>query len=157
MKLKGVKLENLDEVAQAVIDSLGDSKTAKIIHLHGDLGAGKTTLVKSIARVLGITGQVQSPTFVFMREYDSTHKSFKKLYHIDAYRFDNKEEGDILGLDNIKNKNNLIVIEWPEKMNAGEPDITLHLKHKTETTRDIDVTHHIKTETKSIKKNVKQK
>lgn len=151
MKLKGVKLEHLEEVANAVVDSLGDTKDSKMIHLVGDLGAGKTTLVKSIAKSLGVTASVQSPTFVFMREYDTKHKSIKKLYHIDAYRFDNKEEGEVLGLKNIQNKNTLVIIEWPEKMHSGEPDIILTLKHKNENERDINVQHVTK------KTNAKQK
>ena len=141
MKLKGVKLEHLDEVAKAIIDSLDASPLAKVIHLSGELGAGKTTLVKSIASSLGIVDPVQSPTFVFMREYDSKHKKFKKLYHIDAYRFDNKDEGDILNLESLKSKNNLILIEWPEKMHAGVADVYLNIKHKTEDTRDIYIKH----------------
>lgn len=141
MKLKGVKLEHLDNVAAAILDSLSNSKDGKLIHLHGDLGAGKTTLVKSIAKVLGIKSSVQSPTFVFMREYDADHKVIKKLYHIDAYRFENKDEGNMLGLDKIQNKNTLTIIEWPEKMHAGDPDIVLTLKHKNENERDIDVKH----------------
>jgi tRNA threonylcarbamoyladenosine biosynthesis protein TsaE len=151
MKLKGVKLEHLDQVATAIVDSLNETKTSKIIHLVGDLGAGKTTLVKSIAKVLGITASVQSPTFVFMREYETKHKTIKKLYHIDAYRFENKDEGKVLELDKIQNKNTLTIIEWPEKMHAGDPDIILTLKHKNENERDIDVKHIVK------KPDVKQK
>ena len=139
MKLKGVKLEHLDQVSAALIESLGDNKEGSVVYLSGDLGAGKTTFVKSVAKLLGVTDSVQSPTFVFMREYKTKDKSFKNLYHVDAYRFEQKEDGSILKLDSLKKKGNLVIIEWPEKMHSPEASIALHIKHKNENERDIEI------------------
>ena len=144
MKLKGVKLEHLDQVAAAMIESLGGNELGSVVHLSGDLGAGKTTLVKAVAKLLGVEESVQSPTFVFMREYQTKNKKFKNLYHIDAYRFDTKEEGDILNLKQLKKKGNLIIIEWPEKSDSQNPNLHMHIKHKNETERDIEIKDHAK-------------
>ena len=131
-------------VAKELLTELVATDSATIVGLSGDLGAGKTTLVKAVAKLLGVEESVQSPTFVFMREYQTKNKKFKNLYHIDAYRFDTKEEGDILNLKQLKKKGNLIIIEWPEKIDSQNPNLHMHIKHKNETERDIEIKDHAK-------------
>lgn len=98
------------------------NKKAQVVALSGELGAGKTTLTQELARQLGIKDNIISPTFVIMKIYDINpmskyHSYFKKLIHIDAYRLDSHEELLKIGWSElIEDKNNLIIIEWPERV-----------------------------------------
>lgn len=91
----------------------------EIIGLKGDLGAGKTVFTKGIAASLGVKENVNSPTFVIMKIYELKNKTggIKKLIHIDAYRLKKNEEIKNLGIEDFINKDNLIIIEWPENIN----------------------------------------
>lgn len=96
-----------------------------VVLLIGDLGAGKTALVKGIAKGLGAAEpeQVSSPTFTLIHEYSP------KLYHVDLYRLDSEREVETLGLDDLFDKNALVLVEWGEKfmrlMPAGRIEIRL--------------------------------
>jgi tRNA threonylcarbamoyladenosine biosynthesis protein TsaE len=112
-------------VAQKVLSMLDNGSTATIVGLSGDLGAGKTTLVKAIAKELGITETITSPTFVIAKYYDTKDARFTKLIHIDAYRIEDPKELEVLGWDSIKKEpNTLVVIEWPEKVEELLPEDT---------------------------------
>ena len=119
---------------------------AKVLALSGDLGAGKTTLTQEIAKELGVKENVVSPTFVIMKIYDINQKSkyysyFKKLIHIDAYRIENTKELVLFGWKEIiSNKNNLVVVEWPEKIKSVIPKYAMKvsLSHINEETRKIN-------------------
>ncbi len=106
-----------DRVASELFKSLDSGPKATIVGLSGDLGAGKTTLVKSIAKLLGITETITSPTFVIAKWYETQNEKFQKLIHIDAYRIEDAKELEVIGWESIKNEpNTLVVIEWPEKV-----------------------------------------
>jgi tRNA threonylcarbamoyladenosine biosynthesis protein TsaE len=95
--------------------------TALVVGLSGHLGAGKTAYVKAVAKILGITEDITSPTFVIMKNYDITHGPWKKLVHIDAYRLEKKEELTALQWETvIADPQNLILIEWPENVGLTE-------------------------------------
>lgn len=83
-------------------------KGGEIILLNGDLGAGKTTFTKGLAKELGIKEEIVSPTFIMMREYEGRIK----LYHFDLYRVSNEEELEELGLKEYLYDNGICVIEW---------------------------------------------
>ncbi len=91
---------------------------AVIVGLQGDLGAGKTTFVKSVAGTLGVEGAVTSPTFVIEKIYKLPEGGkFSRLVHIDAYRLENGKELLPLGWEEISSDpQNLILIEWPERV-----------------------------------------
>jgi tRNA threonylcarbamoyladenosine biosynthesis protein TsaE len=112
--------DSLKEIAKKITETLAHSFTgrAKVLFLEGDLGAGKTTFTKEIAEVLGIDKEdVHSPTFILKKEYISNSPLFKKLVHIDAYRFESKDEAKVLKLDKDRQDHEtLIVIEWPSKL-----------------------------------------
>lgn len=95
----------------------GLKKQAVVLALSGDLGAGKTTFTQGFTKGLGIKEKVLSPTFVVMKKFKIKNSVFHFLYHIDCYRI--KNETDLLHLDFqeiLKNPENIIVIEWPEKI-----------------------------------------
>ena len=89
-----------------------------VVGLVGELGAGKTTLAQAIASVIGVGGQVHSPTFVLQKKYPIENLVFpmiKHLVHIDTYRAENIEELKILELEKLfMEQGNLTLIEWPE-------------------------------------------
>ncbi len=135
-------LNEISKIAKELLDSIKKEPKdeAIILALSGDLGAGKTTITKEIARSLGIKNEIISPTFVIMKNYQTKDNKFKNLIHIDAYRLDEHKDVLVLGWDKIiKDKNNLIVVEWPEKIESYLPkDVySVKLEHKDETTRKI--------------------
>lgn len=91
----------------------------RIFCLYGDLGSGKTTFIQGLAKGLGIKKRITSPTFVFIRKYslEKNKGNLTSLFHIDLYRIENIKETQGLGLEEmIKDKQALVVIEWPEKV-----------------------------------------
>src|SRR3977135_72881 len=99
-----------------------------IVRLRGDLGAGKTTLVKGIAEGFGAARaeDVTSPTFTLVHEYRGPHIA---LYHIDLYRIDTQRDLETLGLDDLLAPNSILLIEWGEKfprLQRGQTPETIH-------------------------------
>lgn len=84
-----------------------------IILFHGQMGAGKTTFIKALAKQLGVTDMTGSPTFSLVNEYGT--EDGKTLYHFDLYRLNNEEEAYDMGIDEYFYSGNLCLIEWPEK------------------------------------------
>ena len=88
------------------------SREAFIVFLVGDLGTGKTTLVKEIIHALGVNDQIKSPTFTIIEPYENT---LANIYHMDLYRINNSSELESIGLEEYLNEPNAIIfIEWPE-------------------------------------------
>ena len=109
-----------------------------IIALHGDLGSGKTTLTKGIMKGLEYTSPVTSPTYTLINEYNS----LKNVIHIDCYKESDLGIWISLGLnDYINNRNNIIIIEWPEILVGMLPDDTINLKliHISQNKRNISL------------------
>jgi len=116
-------------LAKKVADSL---KGGEVIALSGDLGAGKTTFAKGLARALKIKKPVTSPTFVLMKIYPTKGK-IKKLVHIDCYRLTGPQDIEAIGAPEYFNQSDTItVIEWPEKVKAALPKKTIVIKFKIE-------------------------
>jgi tRNA threonylcarbamoyladenosine biosynthesis protein TsaE len=97
----------------------------KFLILSGDLGAGKTMLVKGIAEALHAAepDEVTSPTFTLIHEYEGTRTSHGKeepvmLYHLDLYRIENERQLDSLGLDDLATPDSVVLVEWGEKFPA---------------------------------------
>ncbi len=125
-----VELEKFaGELLREILSKKLSSDKATIIALTGDLGAGKTAFVQLIAKELGIMEIITSPTFSIMKLYDVTGNAvFTKLVHMDAYRIEDISELKPLRFEEIiGDKNNLICIEWPEKIQMALPDNILNI------------------------------
>jgi len=95
---------------------------AVVVAIAGDLGTGKTTLVRAIARGLGVTEPVTSPTFALVHRYEGTATT---VYHVDAYRLRRAAEAADLGLDDMLGEGDAVVlIEWPERLGEALPPVT---------------------------------
>ncbi|HEY6018945.1 MAG TPA: tRNA (adenosine(37)-N6)-threonylcarbamoyltransferase complex ATPase subunit type 1 TsaE, partial [Candidatus Paceibacterota bacterium] len=112
---------------------------ATVIALRGDLGVGKTTLVQTLARDMGIDEPVLSPTYVLMRSYvihdkrlpNGAPRRFNRLVHIDAYRFEKPEQWAQLRPEEfLSDPCTLVLVEWPEKVEGfmPKPDLTIDIK-----------------------------
>ena len=112
----------------------------KLVLLRGDLGAGKTTLVKGIAAAFEAAAEedVTSPTFTLVHEYRGPRAN---LYHIDLYRIDTQRELETLGLDDLRSDNSILLIEWGEKFPwlVRERDVEIALERDGENVRRIRV------------------
>ena len=101
-------LNEIDKISKIIIDNI---KHINIVLLKGDLGSGKTTLVKSILKKLGVNDEIKSPTFSIVNEYD--HPS-GPIYHFDLYRIEKIDELDVIGFEEYIDNCNICFIEWPE-------------------------------------------
>jgi len=109
-------------------------KGGEVVALSGNLGAGKTVLIKGIAAGLGIKKTITSPTFVLMKVYPVkgfTFNEIKKLVHIDCYRSSSPEDIKAVGaLDYFNDNETIVVIEWAEKIKKILPKKTVNIKIK---------------------------
>ena len=110
-----------------IAQQLAQKSKGRIFALVGDLGAGKTTFVQAFLKALGVKGRVMSPTFVIMRSYKL--KDGRKAYHLDGYRIKKDKEFIDLGFKElIKDSNNIILIEWADRVKKLLPPGTIWLK-----------------------------
>ncbi len=109
------------EIAQTLAAALRPDTT---LALHGDLGAGKTTFVQGLARGLGVTAPVTSPTFNIFTLYQGGSRT---LVHMDAYRLENDQQIDALMLEDFLVSPWCLAIEWPDKIAAWIPTDAFHL------------------------------
>lgn len=137
---------DLSEISEKILEKIlqMDNREARVVALSGELGAGKTTLTQELAKLFGIKEKVVSPTFVIMKYYDINkkfHSHFKKLIHIDAYRLDSHKELLKIGWNKlVEDKDNLILIEWPERVSEciGDKALRVRLSHIDEEIREVE-------------------
>lgn len=110
MEVKANNLEGLKAVADCVIETAGKKR---IILLNGEMGSGKTTLIKEICLKLGVQENVSSPTFGIVNEYVGKNST---IFHFDAYRIEDEEEVYDIGVEEYLDSGHWCFIEWPEKI-----------------------------------------
>ena len=140
-------LHNLDDLhafAETVVSELvPQEEGATVVGLYGDLGSGKTTFTKEVAQILGVTDTLQSPTFVIMKNYRLSTGDYKLFVHIDAYRLEHSSELLNLGWKElISNPDNLIFIEWPERVTDIMPKhVKISFTHVSESERSVQIVY----------------
>ena len=115
-------LEELDNVAQAVIEAL-DGRT--VVAFDAPMGAGKTTLISRIVALLGAEDDVTSPTFAIVNQYEGSEVT---IYHFDMYRIERIEEALDFGSEEYFASGALCLVEWPEKIEPLLPEDTMVVK-----------------------------
>ena len=130
------KISNSPEQTQLFgIDFSNKISKGDIIAINGELGAGKTTFIKGVLKGLGYRGNVKSPTYTLINEYDSKYKTI----HIDCYREKNINRWLDIGIMDYLNGDNIVIIEWAEYINSILPDdiISIDIHHISELDRKI--------------------
>jgi len=124
--------KNAEETQKFGSDFALKLKKGDVVALYGDLGSGKTQIVKGICSQFGIKQVVNSPTFIIVNEYSS--EKFPKIYHFDLYRMKSYDEVIGMGFDDYMINGDFILIEWPEHIESTLPEktIKIHLAHSTE-------------------------
>jgi tRNA threonylcarbamoyladenosine biosynthesis protein TsaE len=103
-------LSDLSEIANEVIKNASN----KVLLFYGEMGVGKTTLIKEIVKKLGVNDNVSSPTFSLVNEYHTT--TGEKIYHFDFYRINKEDEALDMGVEEYFYSNNWCLVEWPNKV-----------------------------------------
>jgi len=118
-----------DDLPRIAAELLAEASRFKIWCFHGDLGAGKTTLIKELCRLLGVEGEVNSPTFGIIHEYACFQDN--PVFHMDFYRLKSPEEALDIGCENYFYSGYFCFIEWPEKagdlLNMEKADIFIEV------------------------------
>ena len=114
------------------------------IELHGELGAGKTTLVRHLLQALGVQGRIKSPTYAVVEPYelDTTPGAPQPLaiWHFDFYRFDDPQEWEDAGFRDIFASPGLKLVEWPEKAAAlPRPDLSIRIEPQLDGSRQVQL------------------
>ena len=126
------RVKKLEEMKDFAFQFLTKLKDKNLVALSGNLGSGKTTFTKFLAKALGIKKSITSPTFNIVKLYSikkNKKHNFNKLYHIDCYRLSNSTELIDLGyFEWLKDKKALIVIEWAQKIKDILPKTRIELE-----------------------------
>jgi tRNA threonylcarbamoyladenosine biosynthesis protein TsaE len=120
-----IQIDNVEELSKAakmLMESLGE-KT--LVALHGQMGAGKTTFIKSICRIMGVTDIVNSPTFSIVNQYETDDGSL--IFHFDFYRLESAQEALDIGIFDYWDSGALCLMEWPGKVEKLLPEECVYL------------------------------
>lgn len=132
---KNYELEQIPEIAKEILESVRN----KILLFYGEMGAGKTTLIKELVKQLGVSEVVSSPTFSLVNEYLSNNKEL--IYHFDFYRIENESEAYDIGIEEYFFGDHWCFIEWPERVENVLPleSVVVHLAINKDDTRNIQI------------------
>ncbi len=132
------KIYDLNQIPEIAKEIISTAKY-KIILFYGEMGSGKTTLIKEIIKQLGVEDVVNSPTFSLINEYHSRKGNI--IYHFDFYRIENEEEAFDIGVEEYFYCNNWCFVEWPDKVENLLPleSVAIHLTINQGNTRTIQI------------------
>ncbi|WP_298368997.1 tRNA (adenosine(37)-N6)-threonylcarbamoyltransferase complex ATPase subunit type 1 TsaE [uncultured Lutibacter sp.] len=132
---KNYTLGQLPQIASDVIEAAQQ----KVLLFYGEMGVGKTTLIKEIVRQLGVLDNVSSPTFSLVNEYHTSEN--EKVYHFDFYRINDEEEALDMGIEEYFYSNSWCLVEWPNKVENLLPlksvNITITLDNNQQRTIEV--------------------
>jgi len=130
-------LDQLPEIAKEVIHNAKH----KVVLFDGEMGVGKTTLIKEIVKQLGVSDNVSSPTFSLVNEYHT--KTGEKVYHFDFYRIDDEEEAMDMGIEEYFYSNSWCLVEWPNKVENLLPlkNVSITITANDNQLRTIELTN----------------
>ena len=136
---KTYSLKNLSSIAKEVL-AIAENK---MLLFYGEMGVGKTTLIKEICFQLGVLDTISSPTFSLVNEYNTTKNEV--VYHFDFYRIENQEEVYDIGIEDYFDSNNWCLIEWPENAENLLPlkFVEIHLFRLDDGQRKIQLNQNI--------------
>lgn len=117
MDIQIKNISDINDAAQTFVNAMGDKK---IFAFYGEMGTGKTTFIKAVCKILGVTETITSPTFAIVNEYKK--KDGKPVFHFDFYRIKNLEEVFDFGYEDYFYSGDICFIEWPELIEALLPD-----------------------------------
>lgn len=139
MKLIVDSESELDNAAKAIIQY---SKGLNIWIFYGEMGAGKTTLIKAIANEFGVEDNVHSPTFSLVNEYRNLKDDV--FYHFDFYRIKDETEAMDIGVEEYFDSGDICFIEWPQKIPSLLPEtfLKINIKITSPTTRELNLSQH---------------
>lgn len=128
--------DQLPQVAEAVISQTG---RRTVVAFRGEMGAGKTTLIRQIAAQLGATDTVTSPTFALVNQYKGSGN--RRIFHFDFYRIEDVREAYDLGYEEYFFSGDLCLVEWPEKIEQLLPDnaVTVRITVDSDTARTFEI------------------
>lgn len=128
--------DELPDVARAVIEAIG---RRTVVAFRGEMGAGKTTLIREIVAQLGAADTVTSPTFAIVNQYKGTGN--RRIYHFDFYRIDDLREAYDFGYEEYFYSGDVCLVEWPEKIEQLLPDnvLTVRIRVDSETARTFEI------------------
>ncbi len=138
MEKKTIQIQNRQETADFGLKLGALLEPGMCITLSGDLGAGKTTLTKSIGKAIGVTKTINSPTFTILKIY---HGNFP-LYHIDAYRLEGISQD--LGFEEMIDGDGVCIIEWPNYLQDQLPDqyLSIEIHNGIDENRTFEISAH---------------
>jgi tRNA threonylcarbamoyladenosine biosynthesis protein TsaE len=119
---------SIEELNHFAIQFWHKIKDGTVFAFHGDMGAGKTTVITALCRQKGVTGPITSPTFSIINEYTYSENGMERLiYHIDLYRLNSFEEVVQAGVEDCMGRGDICMIEWPEKAPGLFDKSTVHV------------------------------
>ncbi len=121
-QIDNLNIDDLPDASKNIITFAGDHK---IWLFEGEMGAGKTTLIKALCKAFGVVDEVSSPTFALVNEY--VNRKHATFYHFDFYRIENEEEAMDIGVDEYFYSEHLCFVEWPGKIPSLIPDEFLRI------------------------------
>lgn len=133
--VKNYSLQQLPEIAKEVLQFAKH----KVLLFYGEMGVGKTTLIKEVVKQLGVSDTVSSPTFSLVNEYHADNG--EKIFHFDFYRIDHEDEAMDMGIEEYFYSNNWCLVEWPNKVENLLPlkSVIITIKANSNQQRTIEL------------------